>query len=823
MKQAVRAFVFLSSFLLAFGAFAAGTATITGGTLMVDIDEGSDLNFSEVTGYTDALAALTGNTVTELVKTGNGRVCVSDDISAFTGILRVTAGVYAYTSKESLGADATGADVYVSSGATLEASPAKEFSGYFKNKATHFSGTGAVVDGESLGALLKSGNECWHGPFGKYLIMDDDALVRTKNTVAVYFTSAELQMNGHDLTYITYSATTLAIWTSVKIVDPGNIYVGDSTHSSTFLWDQSMSGANGEGQTLNLHKGSTLTLRNDTTKEVFPKWTLKLLGNATLKADSGRQTDAWLMDTNRYCYAGPIDLGDYTLTLNSTYTPSSQRNRQLTVAGVISGAGGLKISPGNATADSPRGYTHLQAENTFEGGMTIQNSEVYLWKAGAIPNAGEVKATDSSLTFNTGADDQTIPKTTFDGTTEMSVTDGRGTLTELVKKGEGTLTYASSMALPKVDVQAGTLKFAWGACPTTLTPGWIGGRKTFDDNASAQAVYKSRELLTNLVENTSGPFDKNGYESIIWKDEYGGVIKEPGASTSRASAVVYSGYVNNDLDTDAVWAFMVGSWGSISLYVDDDETPIINTDKSIRRGTRTMSPGLHRIEIRGYRSANASGRIEPMQIVGFLKQYPTDGWTSSTPSSKNGLGVRVCKTNPDSMNLDDYGNLTDSGDGSKISWNNPTLDPFPVHPITGEQLREPLAVGDVTVADGATLDSSMPKALSVKTLTGGTSVAGAAGLVVREQWNVTGSAVGTAAGKLAVTGPLTFDDGAKIVVSGKPAAKSGVEVEILSADSITGEPELEVPASEGWTLSKSQDGKKLLISRPPTGTTISFK
>lgn len=815
----LKRFVFLSSLLLAFGAFAAGTATITGGTLMIDIDEGSDLNFSEVTGYTDALAALTGNTVTELVKTGNGRVCVSDDISAFTGTLRVTAGIYAYTTMESFGADAAGADVYVSSGATLEAAPTAEFSAYFKNKTTHFSGTGAVVDGENQGALLKTGSECWHGQFGRYLIMDGDAFVRGKPSTALYFTRAQLQMNGYDLTFITYSATALAIWTSVEVVNPGNIYIGDSTHSSTFLWDQSMSGNNGEGQTWNLHKGSTLTLRNDTSSEVFPKWTLKLLGNATLKNDSGRQTDAWLMDTNRYCYAGPIDLGDSTLTLNPTYTPKSQRNRQLTVAGVISGAGGLKISPGNATADSPRGYTHLLAENTFEGGMTIQNSEVYLWKSGAIPNAGEVKVTDSSLTFKTGDDVQTLPKMTFDGTTEMAITDGCGTVTELVKKGEGTLSYASSMALPKVDVQAGTLKFAWGACPTTLTPGWIGGRKTFDDNASAQAVYKSRELLTNLVENTSGPFDKNGYESIIWKDEYGGVIKEPGASTSRASAVVYSGYVNNP-GPEAVWAFMVGSWGTISLYVDDDETPVIDTDQGIRRGTHTMSTGLHRIEIRGYRSKNPSGRIEPMQITGFLSQYPKDGWTSSTPSSKNGLGVRVCKTNPDSMNLDDYGNLTDSGDGSKISWNNPTLDPFPVHPITGEQLREPLAVGDVTVADGATLDSSMPKALSVKTLTGGTSVAGAAGLEVREQWTVTGSAIGTAAGKLAVTGPLTFGDGAKIVITGKPAAKSGVEVEILSADSITGEPELEVPESEGWTLSKSQDGKKLLISRPPTGLRV---
>ena len=201
------------------------------------------------TAYTsDEKAALNGNTVSELWKTGTSTL-VSEGISSFTGVIRVKGGVFQVAAQAGLGT--TAGATYVESGATLEqTSNDVKFA-----EPPYLEGNGM----DDKGAYYASDDTARKSPGlnGPVTLTGDALLVGRRQW---YLQPSNFDMGGHLL--VLSNITHQCIFKPTKITAAGHILVTMGT-----IWVSN-------GANLNNGPEHTITLTNSATMSVYGYKTL---------------------------------------------------------------------------------------------------------------------------------------------------------------------------------------------------------------------------------------------------------------------------------------------------------------------------------------------------------------------------------------------------------------------------------------------------------------------------------------------------------------------------------------------------------------------
>jgi len=324
------------------------TETLPGG--------GSALVVSGTEFASDEIAALNGNTVKELWKTGDATLLASG-IGSFTGDIRVKAGVYKIT--EATGRGTTAGKVYVEDGGTFYITAGGDAA-----KEVHIAGAGngtypALVKG---GAAMK-------------LVLDADAAIAflgNWNTVAT-----TLDMNGYTLTQVYCGDATggrsEGVWPKASaITNPGHLIldggVGKKNVKLTFTYNSSQ--LQGSDHSITLRNGGQIDWYQTAGKAC--NWTLIVESDAQM----GYQ---WAGGgTGMHLWSGPIEIkSGATLRFRPYGTAGVE------VSGDISGEGSVVV--GDTLHDTPYKVVFSGA-NTYTGGTTIDYDDLYVMRNGALPD-----------------------------------------------------------------------------------------------------------------------------------------------------------------------------------------------------------------------------------------------------------------------------------------------------------------------------------------------------------------------------------------------------------------------------------------------------
>ena len=338
--------------VLSFSAPLFAEALFDNGILTVPVDK------NETRSYTsDELTAIASGSCTEIHKTGEGILKISDNatIMDFAGTIRVKDGVYdANTDKGALGTEAC--VTYVESGATIV------FSKY-ANSATgnhagynwhtfHIAGTGYGSYGGALVSTTESGY------LAVYLcqdniILDDDATIYSEGTQNFRFiVGTAFELGGHTLTFkkgAGSNAFPLSATDSITIKDSGGLVFDHCNVLSMPVLD-------GEGAacSLSLANGAKINLNNLVVgKPGMSGWTFLNLNEQTVTSGNGS------LDFGLGIAAGQ------TLVLNCT--DAANASPRLIVEKPIVGGGNLQVKPAaNATVV-------LSGDNTYAGTTTLSS------------------------------------------------------------------------------------------------------------------------------------------------------------------------------------------------------------------------------------------------------------------------------------------------------------------------------------------------------------------------------------------------------------------------------------------------------------------
>ena len=300
-----------------------------------------------------------------LIKTGDGRLIMDENISSFVGPVIVRGGYLRAPLRYSLGKEGTYSShaepVTVESGATLEIGGGETDNLHFTYRDLYFGGTGVNGDG-AIVCLNSQYNAFERGA----KIMTSDARITGLGRFDIRF--GVLDMNGFDLV----ASNRFAI-TQCTVQHTGNITLLD-------------------GCLLNLESGpifegdaSNVIYAKPGCKIAFKKcanpipWKLNVEGlvRVDIYADTVSESNdnGASLELGLNQWSGPVNIAaGGTLWL----APGSANGTTgVTLAGKISGAGGITVANGNV---------HLcSAENDFTGLLAVTGT-VYAYSLGSIPS-----------------------------------------------------------------------------------------------------------------------------------------------------------------------------------------------------------------------------------------------------------------------------------------------------------------------------------------------------------------------------------------------------------------------------------------------------
>jgi len=408
---------------------------------------------------------------------------------------------------------------------------------------------------------------------------------------------------------------------------------------------------------------------------------IPLNGGVPLTWGTGN-TAQWVASGQPFIFGSPnadkkITLtNDITLVSNQTVaavratataTPVGQ------LSGVLSGAGGLIVSPSSfgltrpdGTALSP-GSLILSNTNTYAGLTRINAGTVTLTGGSAIPNT-------SAVTVQYGANTGTLdlagtPETigSLSGGGAVTLGSGGGNLTtganntssfftgtisgtgSVTKTGSGIMTVASGQSyVGNTVISGGTVKLQLAQA------GLIEGRVAGAFNTADSAPNASTQLsarYANIFDNGSAYPVTSG----AWADN---------------TTFVYTGYINNASVANATWRFAEIFDDSVLLLIDGAIVLNDTNAGSQTTGDYTLTPGFHAFEIR---LGQGTGGVGPtgtgVSGTGLGFAYSTNGGTTFQNVLDNGTGSFL-KTSLSSATAD----LLPTGTALSLTATGATLD-----------------------------------------------------------------------------------------------------------------------------------------------------
>ncbi len=738
-------------------------------TLYVELDSGTEYFVADW--ITPA-----GATVTNLVKRGDGLLYVTNDFSALVFDTRVEDGILRFGHKNALGSSTAGV-VTVCDGATLrsDGTPGRSLG---SEKHVYFEGRGH----EGMGALYKT-NYDWGHPFGA-LEMTGDAYI--------YMASAEdhvggnLNMNGHELVLETgvlgyHSTSTVTnygtmVWTSsradgkVNFSDWLRIYASASSKLAftNILWNvNNFYPINGN---------------------LLFKFGLEFREGARMNIAATRPTSTY----NQWW--GPVSV------LRDVLPVTVSANKDIVgfgISGAVSG-GGFNLTGQDTTTLE---FRLSNADNTFTNGISGTYASLCLGRNGALPAAGGPLVLTNSTCELEDLMPYALPDASFDGT--CTVSGGPGRWRSLAKTGSGTLAYESTLGADTLDISGGVVDLS-AITNRAAYAGLVEGRKTDVVDYSKYTsnlnngnyllwahINNKGYLVTNTVtRGTRLMYDNTRNEETGW---------------TTNCIFTYSGYIWNNSPTNEVWAFASAVYCYWRIDIDNqfamgyydwwgsgysDGTAYWD----VMTNTVVLAPGPHRFE---YRGAVSWGQVSNYGIksAGYLNSSHT--FTSPEEVWADNCGLMYNDSGVCSRLASDYKKLIDPGDGSLFTWDIPSEGTVP-HPVTGEPIKARPVFGKLKAASGTTLRVPDGTDWTFAESEGGRSVTGG-GVTVTNSWTFDGTEVGTAA--FAISGPLTFGENAKVVLSDEakpPSQYKGTEVTLgTAAGGISGVPAKD-PSVRRW-------------------------
>lgn len=790
-----------------FGAAVAGdTATASGelsgdGTVLsVSVESGeATLELSD-----SHLAALTGNAVTEFVKTGAGTLVVPAgfDISGYSGDITVEGGIYRLGSPRGAGA-VTGGTIDVKDGAALELSPEKDVKMNLGAKRVVFAGSGP--DGKGAVRAFPDTTEQNNGfIFGTNLVMTGDAVLSSITNVITYIGSTvglSLDMNGHELELRPYSGLAgrnnqvfnirhphiknpgsfLQTQASVKFEGSLAVFEGDES----CVYDISSGGDFGYPSLQFSKCGSGVP------------WTLNWNTEGSFAAASTNPSAT----TNENVWTGPVVLNK---DMNVQLAYGSDGYAQLTLGGKVSGGHGIKVVCNSSGGMLSDGHFNLVCpENDFTGPVTGRDFTLHLWNSGALPlNGAGVVGTNVTVVAE-GNSVVTLPGATLGGDSGILGYSWHWT-GDVVKTGDGTLTCGGGGGGERLEVQGGTV--AWTQSGVPAFAGVVSGVEFFDSYDDALSAYGSGETADETAVELTPSFAYSATHDY-WK-------------TGNA-LITCKGYLWNANATNETWSFVTAMGRKAKLTVNGhtvcENDYWIPDDAAASRmtcgyGNAVIVPGANVFEFRVCTSAASQGpSCRPM--------LDNPAWVKSNFGFVVDRKGRNTVADGIETAYNHYGKIEDKGDASFLSWAVPGTDSVYVHPETGEKIVLAPSFSEMAFAPGCVLDCGGFASYAAATVEGFPSVVNCGTFALTNMWKVTASSLGT--GVLSADGTLDLS-GATLDVADDAAVsvETGTSFVLAEATGITGLPALSQASSEDWTVALSASGDSLVLTRKPVGFTV---
>ena len=785
--------------MLPLAMFGSTTGVLSGDGKVLTVDvSGSDA-------FDPSLLSANLSTVTDFVKTGDGALTVSSDISAYKGRISVSNGTYVAEIPAALGDSSSGtAKAFeISDGATLELHATDGSNPFTVTKKTFIIGGTGVDD---TGCVVHSGlGQFSRGSLGTNIVLRSDALVSVKDNFHVYWNQSKtyIRPNGHVLTLMPYSGRKFILgYPQVVDAQGGGIVIGNDT----------LTIMNADAS---FDEDGVVVITDNAAFELSGMYGLldsavKMMANSKLRAytyitDLGPNTDV-----NALC--GPVGLCGRVLPVTMGY---NKEVCAVSFKGKVSD-GGFSITKDSRVTDAQ--FHLFNPENDFMDGVTAAAGiDVYLWANGALPADGGALSLADGCAYLKSTDYYNLPSASLGGSS--SVVGGVGKWAGTVEKtGEGTMAYNSSVDGAALSLKGGTVRF--NAANRSKIAGLYEGSYAYKKGTSPDYVnfFKGTVFPTNSIAScTACSYDSN-YRLWSIPDVAGGDTRY---------AIVYKGYIWNNSDRDVTWAFAGSEAAESKLAINGttvyDQTYNTGGKKWIGHGMATLKPGANSFFYGVY--------------AGGLTGAPNSWFTDETPAAqgkwKADFGLSVNKSGADTLLVADYEPLVDPGDGSLYTYALPG-DKDIVRPgvdVPPSDLNGTLPSFDaMAFAAGTSIDFDGATGYTMSALSGFPTIANCATLTVTDGWALDASEMASDGSvRLATAGAFELADGVTVsLTNAKQFRKAAVNHRYAiatAAGGITLGDVTVVSDKEGaeYALSLSDDGKTLYLDSKPTGLMLIFR
>ncbi len=363
---------------------------------------------------------------------------------------------------------------------------------------------------------------------------------------------------------------------------------------------------------------------------------------------------------------GGMDNGVVSNTLGGTLTLAATSNlstswsdKTLTVAGQITGAGGLQIDKYISTNPAPN-ITLTNASNNYAGG-TILNAGVLNFASGALGTVGNITFGGGTLQWASG-NTQDISSRMVLGAGASATLDtnsnnvtlnsalAEGTSLGIVKIGSGSLTIAGTTdnnALAAV-VNVGTLILGKTSTSSVHAVGGPAGL-TINTGAIAQLGGSGGDQVydgTGVTVNATGIFDLNGRSEGISALNGNGVVTNTAAnSTSTLTIGTFNGsgtftgtLQNGGTNNTGVVALAKTGTSTITLSTANSHTGgtsvsngilLVNATSALGSGAVTLTGGTLQTGIANAFKSSATGNADlPVNMNGGAIDFHADSDTT---------------------------------------------------------------------------------------------------------------------------------------------------------------------------------------------------
>ena len=600
-----------------------------------------------------ASASLSLGTSGTIVKQGSGTLTADDasGIGSFDGDIHIVEGGWSVGTVSGFGTKSGATWVY-SGGCVLITDVTVSHDG----ETFHLAGTGKSDD-HGWGAIRFPGNgqsssTMASGAYGSRWILEDDATVLLSDRGQGFFSSIDLDLNGHELTVwrgrygristaaaVRYGMFKSTTGTGGIVMENGVTFNDYGFNPASYASGNYLSLRNaflGIWETKSLSAYWRLVAKvlpsghwgpNEDASLLKPKLTLLAWGNADKKTDH---------DFNMW--RGPVTLeGDLSIAMEN-----QNRSHPMTFTNKVTGCGGF--------AAANKVWLYLDCpENDFLGGVTLNgaDSRLILSSNGALPaNGGPLKMTDSTVAFRGDVSTPwSLPDLELYGTS--SVGKCKGGWKKLTVKSGADIAYTTALSASNLVLEANS-RFTIGSMYSPAD--YYGYRMWY--STAMDGIYTFEQLRASGTKQDHAS-EKNGVYGYNWFNVALSSNYQYSPIGNDANGVIgYEGWVWCDGPDGTEWTFALSYGLGNAFYLMINDIVVWNFDN---KGQQTASNMQRR---------NVAMKHGWNRFLGITK----NGWTACTSSDNLWTlrGLCVDKQGRSTANSSDYEYISDPGDGSAV-------------------------------------------------------------------------------------------------------------------------------------------------------------